>query len=107
MNTATDRVSADIAFHWLANLCFSGFIAIWFVINRHDLYCIPGLRHNLAKSMPTPEVPEVYVTSLDTLADEYKTENKKFAEWFAKDKDKLVNDIHRMRDNTYFRKVSW
>ena len=55
--------------------------------------------------MPTPEVPEVYVTSLDTLADEYKTENKKFAEWFAKDKDKLVNDIHRMRDNTYFRKV--
>ena len=59
----------------------------------------------MAKSMPTPEVPEVYVTSLDTLADEYKTENKKFAEWFAKDKDKLVNDIHRMRDNTYFRKV--
>ena len=56
--------------------------------------------------MPTPEVPEVYVTSLDTLADEYKTENKKFAEWFAKDKDKLVNDIHRMRDNTYFRKAS-
>ena len=26
-----------------------------------------GLRHNLAKSMPTPEVPEVYVTSLDSL----------------------------------------
>ena len=27
-------------------------------------------------------------------------------EWFAKDKEKLVNDIQRMRDNTYFRKAS-
>lgn len=76
-------------------------------VDERDLAgSLAGLRHNLAKSMPTPEVPEVYVTSLDTLADEYKTENKKFAEWFAKDKDKLVNDIHRMRDNTYFRKLN-
>merc|ERR1719474_679634 len=36
---------------------------------------LAGLRHNLAKSMPTPEVPEVYVTSLDSLDDTYKTEH--------------------------------
>lgn len=42
----------------------------------------------------------------NTFEDEYKTDNKKFVEWFAKDKEKLVNDIQRMRDNTYFRKAS-
>ena len=65
-----------------------------------------GLRHNLANSMPTPEVPEVYVTSLDTLNnDSYKTKNEKFVEWFSKDKNKLMNDIERMKKNTYARKV--
>jgi len=76
-------------------------------VDERDLAgSLAGLRHNLAKSMPTPEVPEVYVTSLDSLQDEYKTDNKKFVEWFAKDKEKLVNDIQRMRDNTYFRKLN-
>ena len=55
--------------------------------------------------MPTPEVPEVYTTSLETLTNEYRTDNKKFVEWFAKDKEKLINDIQRMRNNTYHRKV--
>ena len=54
--------------------------------------------------MPTPEVPEVYVTSLDSLANEYKIENKTFVEWFSKDKEKLLNDIKRIRFNTYSRK---
>ena len=56
--------------------------------------------------MPTPEVPEVYVTSLDTLNnDNYRTKNERFIEWFSKDKDKLMNDIDRMKKNTYARKV--
>jgi EH domain-containing protein 1 len=67
---------------------------------------LAGLRHNLAKSMPTPEVPEVYVTSLDSLEDSYKTENKTFVEWFSKDKVKLVEDIRRVRFNTYSRKLN-
>jgi len=65
-----------------------------------------GLRHNLAKSMPTPEVPEVYVTSLDSLGNNFKTENKEFAEWFSKDKKKLLEDIRRVRNNTYSRKIN-
>ena len=65
-----------------------------------------GLRHNLANSMPTPEVPEVYVTSLETLNnDNYRTKNQNFIEWFSKDKDKLLKDIDRMKKNTYARKV--
>jgi len=67
---------------------------------------LAGLRHNLAKSMPTPEVPEVYVSSLDSMDDEYKTENKAFAEWFSKDKVKLLEDIRRVRFNTYSRKIN-
>ena len=54
--------------------------------------------------MPTPEVPEVYVTSLDSLANEYNIENKTFVDWFSKDKEKLLNDIKRIRFNTYSRK---
>lgn len=67
---------------------------------------LAGLRHNLAKSMPTPEVPEVYVTSLDSLDDTYKTENKTFVDWFSKDKIKLLEDIRRVRFNTYSRKIN-
>lgn len=56
--------------------------------------------------MPTPEVPEVYVTSLETLNnDNYRTKNQNFIEWFSKDKDKLLKDIDRMKKNTYARKV--
>ena len=36
-------------------------------LNIKTNFVSSGLRHNLAKSMPTPEVPEVYVTSLDSL----------------------------------------
>ena len=36
-------------------------------VDEHGMAgALAGLRHNLAKSMPTPEVPEVYVTSLDS-----------------------------------------
>jgi len=76
-------------------------------VDERDLAgSLAGLRHNLAKSMPTPEVPEVYTTSLETLTNEYRTDNKKFVEWFAKDKEKLINDIQRMRNNTYHRKLN-
>jgi len=67
---------------------------------------LAGLRHNLAKSMPTPEVPEVYVTSLDSLENSYNTENKAFVDWFSKDKDKLMEDIRRIRLNKYSRKLN-
>lgn len=56
--------------------------------------------------MPTPEVPEVYVTSLDTLDNDYRTDNKKWVEMFSQNKQKLLNDINRMRQNTYFSKVN-
>jgi len=76
-------------------------------VDERDLAgSLAGLRHNLAKSMPTPEVPEVYVTSLDSLANEYKIDNKTFVDWFSKDKEKLLNDIKRIRFNTYSRKVN-
>ena len=75
-------------------------------VDERDLAgSLAGLRHNLAKSMPTPEVPEVYVTSLDSLDNQYNIENKTFVEWFSKDKEKLLNDIKRIRFNTYSRKV--
>jgi len=67
---------------------------------------LAGLRHNLAKSMPTPEVPEVYVSSLESLEDDYKTDNKGFQDWFAKDKKKLLEDIRRVRTNTFNRKLN-
>jgi len=76
-------------------------------VDERDLAgSLAGLRHNLAKSMPTPEVPEVYVTSLDSLANEYKVDNKTFVDWFSKDKEKLLKDIERIRSNTYSRKVN-
>jgi len=76
-------------------------------VDERDLAgSLAGLRHNLAKSMPTPEVPEVYVTSLASLNNQYKIENQTFVDWFSKDKDKLLNDIERIRRNTYSRKVN-
>merc|ERR1711936_920445 len=76
-------------------------------VDERDLAgSLAGLRHNLAKSMPTPEVPEVYVTSLETLEDSYKTDNKTFVDRFSKDKAKLLEDIRRVRYNTYSRKIN-
>merc|ERR1712168_1410405 len=65
-----------------------------------------GLRHNLAKSMPSPEVPQVYVTSLNSIEDDFKTKNQTYVDWFSKDKKKLMEDIMRVRSNTYTRKIN-
>lgn len=84
---------------------------IRFVFNKADTISekdlagsFAGLRHNLAKSMPTPEVPEVYVTSLTSLKHEYNTDNPEYIEWFTKDKNKLLEDIKRLRSNKCARK---
>ena len=64
---------------------------------------LSGLQFNLAKSMPTPEVPKVYVTSLDSLAHEYKGSSQEHHDRFARDKEHLLQDIDRVRHNTYSR----
>lgn len=65
-----------------------------------------GLHHNLARSMPFPEVPQVYTTSLDTLKDDFKTSSDSFLEMFSKDKKHLLEDINRVRHNIYTRKIN-
>lgn len=67
---------------------------------------LSGLQFNLAKSMPTPEVPKVYVTSLDSLAHEYKGSSQEHHDRFARDKEHLLQDIDRVRHNTYSRKIN-
>jgi len=86
---------------------------IRFVFNKADSVAemeltgaFAGLRHNLAKSMPSPEVPQVYVTSLNSLEDDYKTKNQTYIDWFSKDKRTLLEDINRVRSNTYSRKIN-
>jgi len=75
-------------------------------VNEIDLAgSLQGLRHNLAKSLPTPEVPQVYVSSLDTLKDEYRMDNTLWVQEFSQNKKKLMDDIERMRKNIYFAKV--
>jgi len=78
-------------------------------VNEKDLTsALSGLKFNLGKAMPAdcPEVPCVYVTSLDTLADEYKCKTDTYIDWFRKDKEHLLQDISRVRQNTYTRKVN-
>ena len=45
------------------------------------------------------QVPKLYVTSLETLEDEYKTTNAEYKEWFARDKAQLLDEIRRVRVN--------
>jgi hypothetical protein len=66
-----------------------------------------GLMFNLAKSLPTPEVPRVFMTSLKTLKDDYDTRAAPaFIEEFSKDKKELLENIKRVRENTYHRKIN-
>lgn len=69
---------------------------------------VAGLRHYLAKSMPTPEVPKLYVTSLETLEDKYKTSNPEYVEWFTRDKAQLLDEIRRVRnqESVFARKIN-
>jgi len=69
---------------------------------------LAGLKFHLAKSMPTPEVPKIFVTSLETLEDKYKTSNQEYIEWFTKDKSQLLDEIKRVRnqESVFARKIN-